>query len=164
MDRPRGSSLDPSAESPQPSLSLANLEKANKLMSAQTGLSRRRAAAASSSNDPDDERPQTSERPSLAQSRSTINSFQDANGTRASHAGTALAGGSKVAYDPRDLVGTGSGSDDEGRIPKLTLLEEVLLLGIKDRAVSPFLSLLFVWRYSFVACNFRCEPVVRPPI
>jgi golgi phosphoprotein 3 len=105
-------------------------------MSAQTGLSRRRAAAASSSNDPDDERPQTSDRPSPAQSRSPTNSFQDANGTRASHAGTALAGGSKVAYDPRDLVGTGSGGDDEGRIPKLTLLEEVLLLGIKDRAVS----------------------------
>jgi hypothetical protein len=130
-------------------------------MSAQTGLSRRRAAAASSSNDPDDERPQTSDRPSLAQSRSTTNSFQDTNGTRASHAGTALAGGSKVAYDPRDLVGTGSGGDDEGRIPKLTLLEEVLLLGIKDRAVSLFLSFSFVQRCSFATWNFHCEPAVH---
>lgn len=108
-------------------------------MSAPTGLSRRRAAAASSSNDPDDERPDTPTRPSLPPSNSTSNnSFADANGTRASHAGTALAGGSKVAYDPRDLVGSGSGGDDEGRIPKLTLLEEILLLGIKDRAVSVF--------------------------
>ncbi|KIM30878.1 hypothetical protein M408DRAFT_327821 [Serendipita vermifera MAFF 305830] len=103
-------------------------------MSAQTGLSRRRAAAASSSNDPDDDRSETPTRPALPASQSTSSSFQDANGTRASHAGTALAGGSKVAYDPRDLVGAGSGSDDEGRIPKLTLLEEILLLGIKDRA------------------------------
>lgn len=108
-------------------------------MSAPSGLSRRRAAAASSSNDPDDERSETPTRPSLSASNSLSNSFQDVNGTRASHAGTALAGGSKVAYDPRDLVGAGSGGDDEARIPKLTLLEEILLLGIKDRAVSSLL-------------------------
>jgi Golgi phosphoprotein 3 len=133
-------------------------------MSGQTGLSRRRAAAASSSNDPDDERPDTPTRPSLAQSHPTTNSFRDENGTRASHAGTALAGGSKVAYDPRDLVGAGSGGDDEGRIPKLTLLEEILLLGIKDRAVSLFLSLSFVQRYCFDTWSLRCEPAVRPMV
>ena len=47
-----------------------------------------------------------------------------------------MEGGSKVAYDPRDLVGAGNGGSDDSKIPKLTLLEEVLLLGIKDRAVS----------------------------
>ena len=47
-----------------------------------------------------------------------------------------MEGGSKVAYDPRDLVGAGSGGSDDSKVPKLTLLEEVLLLGIKDRAVS----------------------------
>ena len=52
------------------------------------------------------------------------------------HAGTAFEGGSKIAFDPRDLV-----RDDEdaraagGRMPKLTLMEEVLLLGLKDKQV-----------------------------
>jgi hypothetical protein len=110
-------------------------------MSTQTGLSRRRVAAASSSNDIDDEEQNKSTRPTLAASQSTSSSFSDINGARSSHAGTALAGGSKVAYDPRDLVGSGSGGDEEGRVPKLTLLEEILLLGIKDRAVSAFLDL-----------------------
>ena len=39
LDRPRGSSLDPSTVSLQPLFSPVNLEKANKLMSTQTGLS-----------------------------------------------------------------------------------------------------------------------------
>ncbi|PVF98938.1 putative VPS74-protein [Serendipita vermifera] len=103
-------------------------------MSNQTGLSRRRVAAASSSNDIDDEDQNKSTRPTFTTSQSTSSSFSDINGARSSHAGTALAGGSKVAYDPRDLVGSGSGGDEEGRVPKLTLLEEILLLGIKDRA------------------------------
>lgn len=106
-------------------------------MSGQAGLSRRRVAAASSSNDIDDEQTTSTPRPTS----STSNSYQDTNGARASHAGTALAGGSKIAYDPRDLVGSGSGGDEEGKVPKLTLLEEVLLLGIKDRAVGFFFYL-----------------------
>ncbi|KAG8798712.1 hypothetical protein FRC16_006695 [Serendipita sp. 398] len=114
-------------------------------MSSQTGLSRRRVAAASSSNDVDDEdmnpsgSTNASTRPALA-STSTSNSYNDiqanGNGPRASHAGTALAGGSKVAYDPRDLVGVGSGGDEDGTTPRFTLLEEILLLGIKDRAIG----------------------------
>jgi len=42
-----------------------------------------------------------------------------------------MEGGSKVAYDPRDI-----GNDDNtegGKVPKLTILEEVLLLGLKDK-------------------------------
>jgi len=38
-----------------------------------------------------------------------------------------MEGGSKVAYDPRDL-----GNEDTA-LPKLTLLEEILLLGLKDK-------------------------------
>jgi golgi phosphoprotein 3 len=104
-------------------------------MSAQTGLQRRRVAATSSSHDPDDDQDTASSRPATNANQSTIshsNSFQDSNGIRSTHAGTALAGGSKVAYDPRDL----GGGEDEAGAPKLTLLEEILLLGIKDRAVS----------------------------
>ncbi|CAE6409253.1 Vacuolar protein sorting-associated protein 74 OS=Schizosaccharomyces pombe (strain 972 / ATCC 24843) GN=vps74 PE=1 SV=2 [Rhizoctonia solani AG-1 IB] len=43
--------------------------------------------------------------------------------------GTALEGGGKIAYDPRDLETEGEGKS----MPRLTILEEVLLLGIKDK-------------------------------
>jgi len=43
--------------------------------------------------------------------------------------GTALEGGGKVAYDPRDLETEGEGKS----MPRLTILEDVLLLGIKDK-------------------------------
>ena len=109
-------------------------------MSAQTGLSRRRVAAASSSNDVDDDEDDV-RRPPLSTTTSTASEAAAANGSRAVHAGTALAGGSRVAYDPRDLVGAagGGGVDEEGSSPRLTLLEEILLLGIKDRAVCAHL-------------------------
>ena len=107
-------------------------------MSTQGGLQRRRVAAASTSSngfvDPDEDRPSA---PNTAPT--TPNSNVDRDGLRegrVAHAGTAMEGGSKVAYDPRDLVGAGSGGTDDSKVPKLTLLEEVLLLGIKDRAVS----------------------------
>jgi Golgi phosphoprotein 3 len=35
----------------------------------------------------------------------------------------------KIAYDPRDV-------DESKSTPKLTLMEEVLLLGLKDKQVS----------------------------
>ncbi|CAE6391801.1 unnamed protein product [Rhizoctonia solani] len=43
--------------------------------------------------------------------------------------GTALEGGGRIAYDPRDLETEGEGKS----MPRLTILEEVLLLGIKDK-------------------------------
>ena len=45
----------------------------------------------------------------------------------------AMEGRAKVAYDPRDFDNT----NEEKEQPKLTLMEEILLLGIKDKAVSP---------------------------
>ena len=45
----------------------------------------------------------------------------------------AIEGRGKIAYDPRDFE---NGSDSQ-QAPKLTLMEEVLLLGLKDKAVSP---------------------------
>lgn len=53
----------------------------------------------------------------------------------ASYGGTALEGGNKVAYDPRDLV---EQEQDGGKTPLLTLLDEVLLLGLKDKQVRAF--------------------------
>lgn len=43
--------------------------------------------------------------------------------------------GHKIAFDPRDI----SESAERSKQPKLTLMEEVILLGIKDKQVqSPF--------------------------
>jgi Golgi phosphoprotein 3 len=54
----------------------------------------------------------------------------------ASHAGSAFEGGSKIAYDPRDLEDAEEESRAGGKMPRLTIMEEVLLLGIKDKQVS----------------------------
>ena len=40
--------------------------------------------------------------------------------------------GHKIAFDPRDL----SETEERSKQPKLTLMEEVLLLGLKDKQVS----------------------------
>lgn len=40
--------------------------------------------------------------------------------------------GHKIAFDPRDL----SETEERNKQPKLTLMEEVLLLGLKDKQVS----------------------------
>lgn len=43
-----------------------------------------------------------------------------------------MEGRAKVAYDPRDFENGGEGEDS----PRLTIMEEILLLGLKDKAVS----------------------------
>jgi Golgi phosphoprotein 3 len=53
-----------------------------------------------------------------------------------SHAGSAFAGGNKIAFDPRDLERDEEESKAGGKAPRLTLMEEVLLLGLKDRQAS----------------------------
>jgi golgi phosphoprotein 3 len=61
------------------------------------------------------------------------------------HAGSAFEGGGKIAFDPRDLQQDASEeARTGGKMPRLTIMEEVLLLGIKDKQVNPF-SLLFVF-------------------
>ncbi|KAI0654796.1 Golgi phosphoprotein 3-domain-containing protein [Cubamyces menziesii] len=49
------------------------------------------------------------------------------------HAGSAFEGGSKIAYDPRDLEREDEDARLGGRPPRLTIMEEVLLLGLKDK-------------------------------
>lgn len=41
--------------------------------------------------------------------------------------------GHKIAFDPRDM----NESAERSKQPKLTMMEEVLLLGLKDKQVSP---------------------------
>lgn len=51
-------------------------------------------------------------------------------------AGSAFEGGEgKIAFDPRDLVNEEEEEQRGGKQPKLTLMEEVLLLGLKDKQV-----------------------------
>ncbi|KIK38914.1 hypothetical protein CY34DRAFT_90201 [Suillus luteus UH-Slu-Lm8-n1] len=91
-------------------------------MSSAGGLSRRRVAGASSSSASDD-----------APSPSWTPNSPSSNGTVATHAGSAFEGGSKVACDPRDLDQAQEDSRYGGRMPRLTIMEEVLLLGLKDK-------------------------------
>ncbi|KAJ7479342.1 Golgi phosphoprotein 3-domain-containing protein [Mycena galericulata] len=104
---------------------------------ASAGLSRRRAPASAASQttpDDDDDRPAPSSAPSASSSPSGLSSpdatTNNTNNT-ASHAGSAFACGARV-YDPRDLQSSDS-AEDGGAVPKLTLMEEVLLLCIKDK-------------------------------
>ena len=111
------------------------------------GLSRRRVGAAGSSSSrtstpapEDDEHVRAPSNFSRSQSDQSDFSVQPTN----THAGSAFAGGSKIAYDPRDL------DQDEretarigGKMPRLTIMEEVLLLGIKDKQVG-FLRTFFI--------------------
>ena len=94
------------------------------------GLSRRRVAASSSQADEDGDAwgldggaPQHAPSPSLSSNN-------------ISHAGSAFEGGSKIAYDPKDLIDQGEEDARQGgKAPRLTIMEEVLLLGLKDRQV-----------------------------
>lgn len=49
---------------------------------------------------------------------------------------TSTENGHKIAFDPRDL----SETEERSKQPKLTLMEEVLLLGLKDKQVGLALS------------------------
>jgi len=57
------------------------------------------------------------------------------NNSPIGHAGSAFAGGSKVGFDPRDLERDEEEAKVGGKMPHLTIMEEVLLLGLKDKQV-----------------------------
>lgn len=102
-------------------------------MTSTGGLSRRRVPNASSSvqaDDPDEDAWGLGASPSTP-----TNGNGTSNGGTAhhSHAGSAFEGGSKIAYDPRDLERADEDERQGGRAPKLTIMEEVLLLGLKDK-------------------------------
>jgi Golgi phosphoprotein 3 len=74
------------------------------------------------------------------------------NGSALDHRGpeasfTSSENGHKIAFDPRDL----SETEERSKQPKLTLMEEVLLLGLKDKQVSAGLK----------HCHELDEPLVR---
>lgn len=100
-------------------------------MTSNGGLSRRRVPAGSST--PDDG-PSTTSAPTTSTS----------NG--GGHAGSAFEGGNKIAFDPRDLEREGEDKKQGGKAPKLTIMEEVLLLGLKDKQVC-LSSFLGTWSW-----------------
>ncbi|EIW74488.1 GPP34-domain-containing protein [Coniophora puteana RWD-64-598 SS2] len=102
------------------------------------GLSRRRVAGASaaSSANADDDWSSTSNNPTpngTTPSSPTTGTGSAGGGVAHSHAGSAFEGGSKIAYDPRDLDRDREEARAGGKMPRLTIMEEVLLLGLKDK-------------------------------
>ena len=86
------------------------------------GLSRRRGVAVNV----DDHDAATSPLPHI------INSSQQQKGTTLTRkASGENISNSRIGVDPRDLEGDGK----DKLVPRLTLLEEVLLLGLKDKQV-----------------------------
>lgn len=111
-------------------------------MSSASGLSRRRVATSSSttSSIDDDQQPAAS---SAGGPTSPPHTAGNGNSST-THAGSAFAGGSKIAFDPREVEREDEEARVGGRPPLLTILEEVLLLGLKDKQVS----LCFHMRYT----------------
>lgn len=103
-------------------------------MATNGGLSRRRIA----NNLDEDSQPSTSASsptgsPSIPSTPTPTNS---------GFAGSAFEGGAgKIAFDPRDLQTDEEEERRGGKPPKLTLMEEVLLLGLKDKQVCTHFSL-----------------------
>lgn len=88
------------------------------------GLTRRRGAGGGSSTGNDEDDPSRVSSPS---SRSGPSSESRAPETSY----TGGENGHKIAFDPRDI----SESEERNKQPKLTLMEEVLLMGLKDKQV-----------------------------
>ena len=97
-------------------------------MASAGGLTRRRGGGRADDND-----------------ESRVSSPISRNGSALDHRGpetsfTSGENGHKIAFDPRDL----SETEERSKQPKLTLMEDILLLGLKDRQVGSFL-ILFLW-------------------
>ncbi|KAJ7848828.1 Golgi phosphoprotein 3-domain-containing protein [Mycena olivaceomarginata] len=90
---------------------------------ASAGLSRRRTSSTTANDDNTPSSASTPTPPSLSE-----------NGGAHAHVGSAFPGGSSIVYDPHDLLlEAGEDARVGGKLPRLTLMEEVLLLGIKDK-------------------------------
>jgi hypothetical protein len=69
---------------------------------------------------------------------------------------TSAENGHKIAFDPRDI----SENEERGKQPKLTLMEDILLLGLKDKQVRLhgyylLIDLIDLWFRSLTSCPRR---------
>lgn len=91
-------------------------------MASQGGLTRRRGGAGVTGSNAEDESSSnrvTSPAPKPYNDRSPETAYESGEN------------GHKIAYDPRDI----SESEERSKQPKLTLMEDILLLGLKDKQV-----------------------------
>lgn len=113
-------------------------------MTSTGGLSRRRVAATSTDDDawglstPNGAISRTSSNGGSANHSATPSTSSHTPIHSTSHAGSAFEGGNKIAFDPRDLEREDEDKRQGGKAPKLTIMEEVLLLGLKDKQVCVF--------------------------
>ena len=92
-------------------------------MASTGGVVRRRGAGAGTSNSP----------PEDENDASRVSSPVPKNYDKAPETSyTGGENGHKIAFDPRDM----QESEERNKQPKLTLMEEVLLLGLKDKQVD----------------------------
>lgn len=93
------------------------------MASAAGGLTRRRGAGRVAGADEQDDNRVSS--PISRNGSATDNRGPETSFTNAEN-------GHKIAFDPRDI----SENEERGKQPKLTLMEDILLLGLKDKQVS----------------------------
>lgn len=75
---------------------------------------------------------------------------KDDNGRGPETSYTGGENGHKIAFDPRDI----SESEERSKAPKLTLMEEVLLMGLKDKQVGRHIRLSKGAR--LIRADFNC--------
>lgn len=92
------------------------------MASTTSGLTRRRGGGGASTADPEDTSRVSSPVPKRNDDRAPETSYENS------------ANGHKIAFDPRDI----SESAERNKQPKLTLMEEVILMGLKDKQVGRF--------------------------
>lgn len=141
-------------------------------MASAGGLSRRRVGGATSSssnstyNDADDDDRHlrgTSSTNGKAANGVAGGSSGSSTPQTALHAGSAFEGGSKIAFDPRDLQqDAGEEARIGGKMPRLTIMEEVLLLGIKDKQVRFLSPISLLVRYGRAMFIFHPCPYTLP--
>lgn len=98
-----------------------------------SGLTRRRGAGGTGLNSAEGENSNTPSR-----TNSTTNHARDSAPETSYENGE---NGHKIAFDPRDI----SESAERSKQPKLTMMEEVLLLGLKDKQVSETRLPAYYW-------------------
>lgn len=90
------------------------------MASTTSGLTRRRGGGASTNNGDNEETSRVSSpAPKRIDDRTPETSYENSEN------------GHKIAFDPRDI----SESAERSKQPKLTLMEEVILMGLKDKQV-----------------------------
>jgi Golgi phosphoprotein 3 len=92
-----------------------------------SGLTRRRGGGGGSGAGGDNEDGESSR---VASPAPKAGSSRDTSAPETSYENS--ENGHKIAFDPRDI----SESTERSKQPKLTLMEEVLLLGLKDKQVG----------------------------